>query len=91
MDDIPPNTSIHHSRCSRQVLVICRVARGITLHCDPLSGTHISVGDRNVQLVSLDLGRSFDEGGCETSLYVPLDVAMEEIDARIVGYEADRD
>jgi hypothetical protein len=37
----------------------------------------------------LQLSRSFNEHKCETSFHMPLDMAMEQRDARIINFEAD--
>lgn len=47
--------------------------------------------DGDVKFLSLDLSRGFDEGCRHARFDVPLDVAVEELDARVVGQPTDGD
>lgn len=47
----------------------------------------MSLRDLDSQI--LQLGRSFDEHECETGFDVPLNMTMEQRDARVVNFEAD--
>ena len=74
---------------ARQILVVGRVAGGVAFHGDALISADVAVGDRNVEFQGLDLRRRFDEGGCETGFDVPLEMAVEEVDAGVVGHPAE--
>lgn len=64
------------------------VTGSVTTVWDAQSLAVLNVGGVDLQDAGHDL-RSLDDGGGETSLEMPLDVAMEQPDSGVVGLEAD--